>query len=76
MEKRQLFLILPLLGLLAKAMVPMSCVVLATEREPERPAYVRQIRLRRGIKNEKTAFFILFCARLSLILDKLGCVEA
>lgn len=50
MEKRQLFLILPLLGLLAKAMVPMSHVVLVTEREPERLAYVRQIRLRKKTK--------------------------
>gem|GEM_PF-2669929 len=72
MEKRQLFLILPLLGLLAKAMVPMSRVVLATEREPERPANVRQIRRHLG----KTQSKLLFCARLALILDKLGCVGA
>lgn len=50
MEKRQLFLILPLLGPLAKAMVPMSRVVLSTEREPERLAYVRQIGLRKKHK--------------------------
>ena len=72
MEKRQLFLILPLLGLLAKAMVPMSRVVLATEREPERPANVRQIRRYLG----KTQSKLLFCARLSLIVDKSGCIGA
>lgn len=72
MEKRQLFLILPLLGLLAKAMVPMSHVVLATEREPERLAYVRQI----GRYLGKTQSKLWFCTRLSLILDKSGFVGA